>query len=135
MACQRRTAPCGLIDYMKFIADMGISQTTVKWLREQGFDAIHVRDINLHRASDAAIVKKAIEEERVVITCDLGFGDIVSASGKNLPSVIILRLANETPVNVNKRLKQVLKESSDVLIKGAIISVEETRHRVRLLPL
>lgn len=48
---------------MKFIADMGISQTTVKWLREQGFDAIHVRDINLHRAPDTAIVKKAIEEK------------------------------------------------------------------------
>lgn len=120
---------------MKFIADMGISQTTVKWLREQGFDAIHVRDINMHRASDAAIVKKAIEEDRVVLPCDLDFGDIISASGESSPSVIILRLTNETSENVNKRLKQVLKESSGVLIKGAIISVEETRHRVRLLPL
>ncbi len=120
---------------MKFLADMGISQTTVEWLNKQGFDAVHVRDKGMHKSSDTEIVKKAIEEERIVLTCDLDFGDIVSASTKKYPSVIILRLENETPSNVNRRLKQVFEESSDVLLKGAIISVEETRHRVRLLPL
>jgi len=120
---------------MKFIADMGISQTTVKWLKAQGFDAIHVRDLSMHRSSDTEIVKKAKREKRIVLTCDLDFGDIVSASGEKCPSVIILRLENETPNNVNSRLKQVLKESSEDLEKGAIISVEETRHRVRPLPL
>ncbi|WP_442891710.1 DUF5615 family PIN-like protein [Dissulfurispira sp.] len=35
---------------MKFIADMGISQTTVQWLKEQGFDAVHVRDMGMHRS-------------------------------------------------------------------------------------
>lgn len=120
---------------MKFIADMGISQTTVIWLNEQGFDAIHVRDSKMHRASDTEIVRKAKEEKRIVLTCDLDFGDIVSASGEKCPSVIILRLENETPSNVNSRLKQVLKESSEDLKKGAIISVEETRYRVRPLPL
>ncbi|MBI4823887.1 MAG: DUF5615 family PIN-like protein [Nitrospirae bacterium] len=119
---------------MKFFADMGISQTTVKWLKEQGFDAIHVRDINMHRASDTEIVRKAVEEGRVILTCDLDFGGIISASREKFPSAIILRLENETPNNINRRLKQILKESSEALIKGAIISVEETRHRVRLLP-
>lgn len=88
----------------------------------------------MHRASDTEIVKKAKKEKRIVLTCDLDFSDIVSASGEKSPSVILLRLENETPGNVNKRLKQVLKESSEVLLSGAIISVEETRHRVRLLP-
>lgn len=120
---------------MKFIADMGISQTTVQWLKEQGFNAVHVRDMGMHRSSDTDIVKKAMEEERIVLTCDLDFGDIVSASGERCPSVIILRLENETPGNVNRRLTQALRESSEDLKKGAIISVEETRHRVRLLPL
>ncbi|MEW6110430.1 MAG: DUF5615 family PIN-like protein [Nitrospirota bacterium] len=120
---------------MKFIADMGISQTTVQWLKEEGFNAVHVRDTGMHRSSDTDIVKKAMEEARIILTCDLDFGDIVSASGERCPSVIILRLEEETPGNVNKRLKQVLKESSEDLKKGAIISVEETRHRVRSLPL
>lgn len=59
----------------------------------------------------------------------------MATSGEICPSIIILRLQNERPENVNRRLEQVLEESSDALERGAIISVEETRHRVRLLPI
>ena len=119
---------------MKFLADMGISQTVVTWLREQGHDAIHVRDEDMYRASDSAIVNKAKDEEFIILTCDLDFGDIMSALSEQYPSVVIFRLENEVPSNVIRRLKQVLEESSDAIKKGAIISVEETRHRVRSLP-
>lgn len=114
---------------------MGISQTTVEWLKEFGFDAVHVRDRSMQRSADTEIVDTAKKEDRIILTCDLDFGDIISASGEAYPSAIILRLENETPDNINRRLKQVLAESSGILIKGAIISVEETRHRVRSLPL
>ncbi|WKZ19758.1 MAG: DUF5615 family PIN-like protein [Candidatus Jettenia sp. CY-1] len=120
---------------MKFLADMGIFQTTVKWLHNQGFDAIHVRDVTMHRSLDTEILSKAKDEKRIVLTCDLDFGALLSASGEYSPSVIIFRLENETPTNVNKRLYQVIKESSDVLIKGSIIVVEEGRYRVRKLPI
>ena len=56
----------------------------------------------------------------------------MATSGEICPSIIVFRLQNERSENVNRRLEQVLKESSDALEKGAIISVEETRHRVRL---
>ncbi len=61
-------------------------------------------------------------------------GDLIAASGEICPGVIIFRLQNERPENVNRRLEQVLEESFDALEKGAIISVEEARYRVRLLP-
>jgi len=120
---------------MKFLADMGISQSTVNWLKDRGFDAIHLREKGLQGISDAAVIEKARKEGRIILTCDLGFGDIMAASGGICPSVIIFRLENERPENINKRLAQVLKESFDALEKGAIISVEETRHRIRLLPI
>lgn len=120
---------------MKLLADMGISQSTVEWLRKQGCDTIHVRDEAMHRAPDVEITAKARKEERIVLTCDLDFGAIMSVSGEKYPSVIILRLENETPANVNSRLKQVLEESLAPLREGAIIIVEDARHRVRLLPL
>ncbi len=120
---------------MKFLADMGISQSSINWLRQNGYDAIHLREERLHRITDAKIVEKAIKEGRVILTCDLGFGDLMATSGEIWPSVIIFRLENERPENVNRRLGKVLKESSDALEKGVIISVEETRHRVRFLPI
>jgi len=47
---------------MKFLADMGISVSTIKWLQEKGHAAAHVRDAGMHRASDAEIVEKAKRE-------------------------------------------------------------------------
>lgn len=120
---------------MKFLADMGISQSTVNWLRVKGYDAIHLRDERLHKINDKEIIEKALEENRIILTCDLDFADLMAASAGISPSVIIFRLENEKPENVDRRLEQVLDDSLGMLEKGAIISVEETRHRVRLLPI
>jgi len=120
---------------MKFLADMGISNSAVKSLQQLGHDTVHLREAGMKRALDVDIVVKAKNEDRIVLTCDLDFGDILAASGDDKPSVIIFRLENETPANMNKRLAQVLKESSNALRDGAIVLVEESRHRVRFLPI
>lgn len=119
---------------MKFLADMGIAQSTVKWLSDQGNNAGHVRNLNMHKASDEEIVAKAKQEGSIVLTCDLDFGDIMAVTGEKSPGIIIFRLANSRPDNINKRLQQVLQESSVALNDGALIIVEDARHRVRLLP-
>lgn len=120
---------------MKFLADMGISQSTVRWLRENGYDAIHLREENLHKMSDEQIIEKGRRENRVILTCDLHFGYIMAVSRNICPSVITFRLDDESPNNINNKLKQVLDESRIALEIGAIISVEETKYRVRLLPI
>lgn len=120
---------------MRFLADMGISQSTIHWLREKGYNAVHLREEKLHTISDMDIIRKAREENRIILTCDLDFGALMAASEGISPSVIIFRLENEKPDNINRRLKDVLEQSHNELEKGAIISVEEIRHRVRLLPI
>jgi len=37
---------------IEFLADMGISLRTVSWLREQGYDVVHLRDEGLQTLSD-----------------------------------------------------------------------------------
>lgn len=120
---------------MDVLADMGVSQRTVQWLAASGHNVAHVRDQGMQTARDSEIIGEARREGRVVITFDLDFGDIMAASGDNLPSVIILRLENETPAHVNARLAQVLEQVAVPLQNGAIVIVEDARHRVRLLPI
>jgi len=48
---------------------------------------------------------------------------------------VVFRLMNTRSDHVIERLERVLSESAQDLEEGAIISVEEGRHRVRLLPL
>jgi len=96
---------------------------------------IHLQEEGLHEITDFEIVEKAVNDDRIILTCDLDFGDIMAASGDIYPSVVIFRLDDERPYNVNRRLNQVLEEASDDLRRGAIISVEESNYRIRLLPI
>jgi predicted nuclease of predicted toxin-antitoxin system len=84
---------------------------------------------------DSNILQKARSEDRVVLTFDLDFGDLLAASGEKLPSVIIFRLRNQTPSSVPPRLFEILSECEADLNAGSVIIVEENRYRVRRLPI
>jgi predicted nuclease of predicted toxin-antitoxin system len=120
---------------MRFLADMGVDQRIVDWLRTQGHDAVHLREQGLHRAADADIFAKAIAEDRIVLTFDLDFGEILALAGAAVVSVILFRLNNTRTPFVQKRLEAVLAADATALVQGAIIVLEDGRHRVRDLPI
>jgi predicted nuclease of predicted toxin-antitoxin system len=120
---------------MRILADMGVSTKIVDWLRQQGHDVKHLREEGLQRMPDGEIFTKAIAENRVIITFDLDFGEIAALSGGQKTSVILLRLHNTRTAHLIERLDTALSQSSAALEKGAFVVVEESRHRVRYLPL
>jgi predicted nuclease of predicted toxin-antitoxin system len=114
---------------------MGVSLSTVRSLREQGHEAIHLREEGLQQLPDEKILEKARQEGRIVLTFDLDFGDLMVTGTHTFPSVVIFRLHNETPINVTARLFDVLAQRSRELEEGVILVVEDTRYRIRRLPL
>jgi predicted nuclease of predicted toxin-antitoxin system len=120
---------------MRFLGDMGIAGSTMNWLKSRGHEAKHLRDEGLQRLPDDEIFAKAERENRIILTFDLGFGDIAAAAGSALPSIVIFRLQDQKPANVNQRLEVVLREAAADLSQGAIISVDEIRYRIRRLPI
>jgi predicted nuclease of predicted toxin-antitoxin system len=120
---------------MQFLADIGVSRHVVTWLREQGQDATHLRDEGLQTLENGAIFTKSFRESRIILTWDLDFTEIVALSKTGNVSAVVFRLMNTRSDHVIERLARVLLESAQDLEEGAIISVEEGRHRVRLLPL
>jgi predicted nuclease of predicted toxin-antitoxin system len=120
---------------MRFLADMGISPVTVSFLGGLGHDAMHLHDEGLDVLEDPDIFAKARDEDRVLLTHDLGFGELAAASGARLPSVIVFRLRNMRPDRVNHYLRGIISDHQEVLEQGAILSVTEGQIRVRLLPI
>ncbi len=118
---------------MRFLADMGVSMGTVHALRVAGHDVTHLREEGLHRLGDGEILEKARVENRV-LTFDLDFGDLLALGLRSSPSVIIFRLSDETPASVNSRLITVIEKAGEVLDRGAIVIVEDSRYRLRSLP-
>lgn len=120
---------------MKFIADMGVSQRVAAWLRLQGHDVLHLRDEGLQRLPNGQIFELAKTRGAAVLTFDLDFGEIVALSGESNVSIVLFRLNNTTSQFVIERLRVALPSSQDALNSGAIVVVEDTRHRIRRLPL
>lgn len=120
---------------MRFLADMGVDLRIVTWLCAQGHDAVHLREQGLQRSPDADVFAKAIAEDRIVLTFDLDFGEILALSGDAVVSVILFRLNNTRTPFVQQRLAAVLAADADALTRGAVIVVEDGRHRVRDLPI
>ncbi|MBI5406874.1 MAG: DUF5615 family PIN-like protein [Nitrospirae bacterium] len=120
---------------MRFLADMGISMRIVEWLRSINHDVVHLREQNLQTLPDNEIFDKAITEDRIILTFDLDFGEIIALSKGRQISVILFRLRNTTTSFVLKRLEKVITESAELLKMGHIIIVEEARYRIRKLPI
>ncbi|MEM6614606.1 MAG: DUF5615 family PIN-like protein [Cyanobacteria bacterium P01_C01_bin.72] len=120
---------------MRFIADMGISLRTVEWLRQLGHDVVHLRDRGLQKLPDDEILALALVEQRIILTIDLDFAQLLAISKQTLPSVILFRLGNENYDEINQRLTEVLHNCSQDLETGAIVSVNNETFRVRKLPI
>ncbi|MDZ7615763.1 MAG: DUF5615 family PIN-like protein [Patescibacteria group bacterium] len=120
---------------MRFLADMGVSLRVVDWLRTGGHDAVHLRELGLQTMPNGDIFDKAASEQRIVLTFDLDFAEILAASGGQLVSVVLFRLRNTRAAFVIQRLTTVLAHTSGELLQGAIVVVEDGRHRVRKLPI
>lgn len=94
-----------------------------------------MRERGLERASDSEICEFARTEDRVVLAFDLDFGAILALNLLARPSVVIFRLSDETASSVNARLDLVIRDQSAALQSGALVLVEDSRYRVRMLPI
>jgi predicted nuclease of predicted toxin-antitoxin system len=60
---------------------------------------------------------------------------LVAASQDDLPSVVVFRLRNMRPENVNRHIHILLDSYRSALASGAIFSVREGQIRWRSIPL
>ena len=120
---------------MRFLADAGISPNTVDFLRRSGHEAVHVRELGMQRAPDRLLVEMAQAEDRILLTFDLDFGEILALGVVARPSVVLFRLSDERADSVNRRLEGVLSEQAEALASGVLILVEDARYRIRRLPI
>lgn len=119
---------------LRFLADMGVSLRVVEWLRDHNHDVVHLRELGLQRTPDAEVYARAAAEDRVVLTFDLDFGEIVARLRGARTSVVVFRLLDARAERVISRIERVLDESENALAAGAVVTVEDARHRVRMLP-
>lgn len=76
---------------MRFLIDNALSPAVARALAAAGHDAVHVRSLQMHAASDEEIFDLAAREGRAVVSADTDFGTLLAVRKSASPSVILFR--------------------------------------------
>jgi predicted nuclease of predicted toxin-antitoxin system len=122
---------------MNILLDMNVSVEWIKPFRDAGLNCIHWSQIGDIRAPDVEIFQWAAQHQYIVYTHDLDFGAILAATNTQFPSVIQIRSQKFFPDNslTIKYIINSLQHYANDLQDGALITIDEQKSRVRILPL
>jgi predicted nuclease of predicted toxin-antitoxin system len=120
---------------MKLLLDQGLPLSASSLLTQQGFDTIHVSEIEMWAAEDIEIIQKAQAENRVVVTLDADFHPILALNNFSAPSVIRVRIERLRALALTQLIVDVIHQCQEDLEHGAAVTIELKRIRVRRLPL
>ena len=120
---------------MKLLVDMNLSPRWIDFLEGAGFEATHWSTTGVADATDHAIMAHARANDFVVLTHDLDFGAILAATRGYKPSVVQVRSSNVSPEAVGPAVVAALRQMSQDLEAGALVTVDPVRARLRVFAL
>ena len=121
---------------MRFLVDQCLSPEFARKLSDAGHDVVHLRELGLERAPDPEVLDVARSQGRVLVSADTDFGTLLARSSATGPSVVMFRRATgRRPAAQAVLLIDNLPAISEALETGSVVVLEETRLRLRRLPL
>ena len=117
---------------LKFVIDEDMPRSTAKILRARGFEALDVRDCGLRGKSDEEIFEFAQREKAVVLTGDMGFGNLLHFPVGTHFGIVIAHFPNEVSTSeLNNQIINRFDILNEADFKGNLIILEPGRIRIR----
>jgi predicted nuclease of predicted toxin-antitoxin system len=117
---------------MRFLLDENLSPQLANVFKACGHDAICVYEAGLGGKSDEKIRACAIQQERILITLDADFADLMRYPVAETPGVIWLKpVSPVTLKGIENQLQAALIYLQNSDVKGRLIVVDQKRIRSR----
>ena len=112
---------------MRFLLDENVGPSVALWLAAMEHNAASVH-LDARGMSDREIIRKSYEEDRILITCDKDFGDLVFRERRPHRGVVLLRLEDYRPAAIAPVLGKLLDEHADRLSgRFVVVTDDQTR--------
>ena len=115
---------------MKLLLDQDVYGLTVRFLIESGYDLLTVAQLDMSQAPDEEVLKTAQAQNRILITRDRDYGNLIFVKGLG-SGVIYLRMQPNTLPAVHSEFLRVLGMYTEPDLIGAFVVVEADKHRFR----
>jgi predicted nuclease of predicted toxin-antitoxin system len=112
----------------KFLVDESCPRAIVQALRAAGHDATYAAETS-RRADDRDLVALAHAEDRIIVTEDFDFGELLIRHQLKAPGAIVLYLPRSTPEDRAARLVEALRLHNVFESRVTIISARRVRQR------
>lgn len=117
---------------LKFLIDEDMHRSLAEILRARGFETLDVRDCGLRGKDDMEIFEFAQKERAIILTGDLGFGNILEFPMGSHAGIMIAHFPNKmSTVRINEELDKVLDDLHENDINGNLIVIEPGKVRIR----
>jgi predicted nuclease of predicted toxin-antitoxin system len=120
---------------LRLLVDMNLPPAWVQVLEANSWPAVHWSAVGDPRATDKAVMEWARTNGHVVFTHDLDFSTLLALTHSSGPSVLQIRAEDVLPENLKNVVFAALRDHERDLAAGAIVVVDESRARVRVLPI
>jgi predicted nuclease of predicted toxin-antitoxin system len=120
---------------IKLVVDIGLSPAWVDVFTKHGWSAVHWSSVGDSRAKDRVVMGWARDHGHVVFTHDLDFGALLALTRADGPSVVQVRSHDVLPEHLGAIVVAAIRTYESPLERGAIVTVDESRGRVRILPI
>ena len=116
---------------MRFLVDRCAGRRLADWLRDQGYDAIESSTLGPD-PGDRALLEHAATENRILVTIDTDFGELVY--GGDVPHAGLVRLPDVPAARRIALLAEVLEKHVQALERQAVVTVRGGRVRLSYPP-
>ncbi len=116
---------------LKFLADENIHSAVVEFLQSKSFDVIDVFSLNLQLKPDKEILLKAKALNRIILTHDSDFGQIIFKEHIDFNGVILLQPGHIQPQFTIQTLNAIINANL-TLIEPFILVAEQKEHTIKL---
>jgi len=114
---------------MRFLVDECTGPSVSKWLKQNGHDSLSVYD-EARGLDDESILEMALKEERILITNDKDFRELVFRDGQNHNGIILLCLMDESIAGKIVVVERLLAQYLESLAGSFVVATED---RVRII--
>jgi predicted nuclease of predicted toxin-antitoxin system len=114
---------------MRWLADECVAAAVVALLRADGHDVVYVAEVAAG-LSDTDVVKLALQENRLLLTEDKDFGDLVFRRERAVPGVVLMRIDTDNSRLKAARLAAAIDQYGEKLF-GRYMVIEQGRFRSR----